>query len=142
MNRENDYPQEAEKLLKEVSARIKIKDIKELYQLRDQVVFKWWETLILLLLFGAGLGFIVTAFFLVPEKNTDIFFNFLTFWVVLLTLTLIATIEFLILKFRALRRLHTLHSRWIEETQKDLKQLKQLLSQYQIKGEHPAVNSQ
>lgn len=114
------YPKDAEKLLREVSATTKIHDIKEYYKLKERVEVKWWESAIVFVLFIAGLGFVFTMIYLVPVENREIFFRFLAFWSGLLILALIATIEFLIAKIRALRRLHDIQTRLIEGIQNEI----------------------
>jgi uncharacterized protein YqhQ len=114
------YPREADKLLREMGAITKIQDIKEYYALNERLRAKWWESAILFVLFVGGLGFVFTVFYLVPARNAEIFFRFLTFWATLLILALIATIEFLISKIRALRRLYEIHTRLIEELQNEV----------------------
>jgi hypothetical protein len=111
------FPGDADKLLREVSAITKIRDIKEYYQLKDRLEVKWWESAILFVLFAGGLGFVFTLLYLVPTRNTHIFFRLLAFWATLLILALIATLEFLISKIRALRRLHEIHTHLIEQLQ-------------------------
>jgi len=112
----------------EVTAVIKIKDIKELYRLKDQISIKWWETGLVLLLFGSGFGFMLTISKLIPVSHPFVYW-FSLFWIAAILLTLIGCIEFLIGKFRALRRLYEIHTRIMESLQKDLEDLKKRVSE-------------
>jgi len=110
-------------LVKEVTATIKIKDIKEIYRLKDRLSVKWWEPAVIFLLFVSGFGFILTVTQIVHTKDPEQFFIF--FWFVLLLLTLIASTELLISKIKALRRLSEIQMRLITDLQKEVQQIKQ-----------------
>lgn len=116
------HTRDAEKLLREVDAAIKIQEIKRTQDYRYQVEPKWWESGIVMLLFISSLGFILTIFKLLPSGNRPLFW-FVFFWFVLFTLTLVATVEFLLVKIHALRRLLELHRRTLERQEKQLKLL-------------------
>jgi hypothetical protein len=102
------------KLLREVDAAIKIKDIERIQRWRDAVEVKWWESSVVVLLFISGLGFIITIFKLIPRDNAPLFW-FVFFWFLLFVLTLVAAVELVVTKINALRALHELHSRMLEE---------------------------
>lgn len=120
------YPYDPKKLEAEVTAVIKIKDIEELYELRERVSVKWWETGLILLLFASGFGFILTVSKLIPISHPLVYW-FSLFWVIAIILTLIGCIEFLIAKFRALRRLYGIHTRLIAGIQTELNEIKKRL---------------
>lgn len=115
------YPRDPDSISREVQATIKIKDIQNYYRLNERLATKWWEFLIMTLLFVAGLGFIVTTLYLLPPKNLQIYFRFLMFWAVILVLALIGTLEILITKIRTLQQLITYQQRLITELQNQLK---------------------
>jgi uncharacterized membrane protein YcjF (UPF0283 family) len=117
------YPYDPKNLEAEVSAVIKIKDIEELYELKERVSIKWWETVLILLLFASGFGFILTVSKLIPISQPFVYW-FSLFWIVAIILTLIACIEFLIAKFRALRRLYEIHTHILEGMQKEIGEIK------------------
>ena len=123
MSSQRPLPQDPEMLMKEVTATIKIKDIKEIYRLKDRLSVKWWEPAVIFLLFISGFGFILTVTRIVHTKDPEQFFIF--FWFVLLLLTLIASTELLISKIKALRRLSEIQLRLIADLQKEVEQLKQ-----------------
>jgi hypothetical protein len=111
------YARDPETLLREVDAAIRIKDIEAVQRYRDQVELKWWESGIVILLFISGLGFIITIFKLIPAQN-PVLFKFVLFWFVLFTITLIAAVEFLLVKINALRQLYEINARILERIEK------------------------
>lgn len=116
------FPRSSSGLIKEVDATNRIKDIREIYNLKDTISVKWWETLLVLILFVSGLGFIVSIsrldYLFPPEKS--IILKFILFWFMLLVLSLIVTIEFLLNKFRALRKLYEIQTRIIISLQDEM----------------------
>lgn len=126
MTLKEPFPKNPEVLVKEVDATIKIKDIKEIYRLKDIVAIKWWETLLVLILFFSGTGFLFTVlqtdYLFPPDKS--IILKFILVWFVILILTIIATIEFLLQKFRALRKLYELQTNLILSLQKEVDNIK------------------
>lgn len=109
------YSRQPELLSKEVSATLKLKEIKEYYRLKEQLQVKWWEIFVMALLFVAGLGFILTILYLLPPKNLELYFRFLVFWSILLVIAVIGTLEILMVKVRALYRLVNYQSLLIKE---------------------------
>ena len=99
-----------DELLREVDAAIKVRDIGRLQKWRDTIEIQWWESLLVVLLFIAGLGFIITIYKLLPAENRALFY-FVFFWFFLFTLALVASVEMLIAKISALRGL----TQWQEE---------------------------
>ena len=99
-----------DELLREVDAAIKVRDIGRLQKWRDTIEIQWWESLLVVLLFIAGLGFIITIYKLLPAENRALFY-FVFFWFFLFTLALVASVEMLIAKISALRGL----IQWQEE---------------------------
>lgn len=133
MSSQRPLPQDPEMLVKEVTATIKIKDIKEIYRLKDRLSVKWWEPAVILLLFISGFGFILTVTRIVHTKDPEQFFVF--FWFVLLLLTLIASTELLISKIKTLRRLSEIQMRLITDLQKEVQQIKQAQGKDQPAGD-------
>lgn len=115
------YPPDQESLSREVYATLKIKDIQDYYRLKERLTVKWWEFLVMALLFVSALGFIVTTLYLLPPKNLQLYFRFLAFWSILLVIALIASIEILIAKVRALYHLLRYQDQLISALQRQLK---------------------
>jgi hypothetical protein len=120
-------PRDPKMLLTEVTARIKIKDIRRLYELKDRVAVKWYESGLVALLFVAALAFLAIVLRLVPNPN-PIVRNFVAGSSIALILIVTAILEFLLRKFSALRTLYEQQSRLIEDLDKEIGQLRQQLA--------------
>jgi hypothetical protein len=120
---EKDFPRQPKELETEIDAIIKIKDIKELYRLKEYLAVKWWESGLIILLFASGLGFFLTVIRLIPVQEPFLYW-FSLFWFAAILLTLIGCIEFLIGKIRVLRRLYEIQTRILTAMQKDIANLK------------------
>ena len=116
-------PRDPKMLLTEMSARIKIKDIEHLYTLRERVAVKWYESGLVSLLFVAALAFLVIVIQLLPNPNVVVWY-FLVGSSVGLILIVTAILEFLLMKFRAMRQLYEHQSRLIEDLEKELVRLR------------------
>ncbi|MBI5155416.1 hypothetical protein HZA57_09280 [Candidatus Poribacteria bacterium] len=119
-------PSDPKALLVEMDARIKVRDIREWERLKRQVEIQWWESGLLALLFISGLGMMVTIAKLVPRDN-PLLYGFILTWFGLFVLAVICSIEFLVLKFRALRRMHEETARHQDELQATLKAIRDYL---------------
>jgi len=97
-------------LAQEVDALIRLYDVTEFEKLREATEPKWWEHGIVVLLFVSALGMLASGYKLIPNNVAAIHW-FVMFWVVLFVATLVAVIEFVLRKLRALRRLYELQSR-------------------------------
>ncbi len=133
-------PRDPKMLLTEVSARIKIKDIQRLYDLRDRVAVKWYESGLVALLFVAALAFLAIIVKLLPNPNPMIR-AFVVGSSVALILIVTAVLEFLLRKFSALRTLYELHNRMIEDLDKELSRLKQEMAERLPPQEKPDADS-
>lgn len=102
---ERAFPRDPERLLREVDASIRIREIEEWQRLKENVSIQWWESALVALLFISGIGIIVTIAKLIPDVPAILYY-FILAWSILWILTLISCVEFLLLKFRALRRMH------------------------------------
>lgn len=102
-----------EDLVREIEALIRLYDVTELQRLREKIEPKWWESGLHLLLFIAGLGFIITIYKLVPAQS-PLLFGFVFGWFLVFILSLLGTIEYLIVKVRALTRLYEWQARLLD----------------------------
>ncbi len=126
-------PRDPRQLLVEMDARLKVRDIREREHLRRVVDTHWWEPGLLALLFVSGVGVTVTVMQLVPDGNR-LLYGFIVFWILLHLATVIACLEFLSHKFRALRRLHARTMRQMEEHQAALKAIRDYLEAREEEG--------
>jgi len=121
-------PRDPKMLLKEMSARIKIKDIQRLYKLRDRVAVKWYESGLVGLLFVAALSFLAIIIKLIPEAN-PLIRGFVLVSSVTLILIVTAILEFLLKKFHALRELYEHQTRVLEQLDKEVAELRKQIKE-------------
>jgi len=120
-------PRDKETLLREVNARIRIKDIKALYRLRDEIEVKWWEPLVLLLLFCSALGFlgfIVLILMNVKPSVQPLLQKSSLIWCIPLVLTLVLTLEMVLSRLNALRQLNRRMLQLLEDMQRQMEEEK------------------
>jgi hypothetical protein len=95
-----------------MAARIKVRDIRHLHTLREQVEPKWYESFFYVILFPAAFGLI---FVVIKGVESGRFVNqsdlliarFFYVWFVLFVLGLSAMIELILARMRALREITT-----------------------------------
>jgi len=121
-------PRDPKMLLREMTARIKIKDIARLAKLRDRVTVKWYESALVGLLFVASLTFLAVVLRLLPRPHPLVYY-FVAGSSIALILIVTAVLEFLLRKFHAMRRLYEHQSRLIEELDKELAQLRHQITE-------------
>jgi hypothetical protein len=97
------FPRDKDELLREVDARIRVRDIRRLDQLKDRLAPKWWETGIVIVLFAASVGLLgsLVQYSAVREDPIN---AWLLFWFGLMILTTVLSLEFLLVKIYNLRR--------------------------------------
>ncbi|MCX7014388.1 MAG: hypothetical protein NTW86_17855 [Candidatus Sumerlaeota bacterium] len=140
-------PHDKKTLLREVDASIKIRDIKQMDRLRDQVDVKWWESGLILLLFVCALGFMIsTALYLTAQsprpgellsaqihtdaarladaakalQRKEFLLKAVFIWFLPMVFSIILTLEVILRKINALRRLHHVSAQILETLRKDL----------------------
>lgn len=114
-------PRDPNRLLKEVDAAIKIRDIETVQRWRERIELQWWESGIVVMLFISGLGFMITIFKLIPRQNAPLFW-FVFFWFALFIITLICAVEFMLAKINALRHLQEYEGRAMEAMRQQVRQ--------------------
>lgn len=102
-----------DELVKELDALIRLYDVTELHRLREKLEPKWWESGLRVLLFVAGFGFVVTIYKLIPS-DSPLLFGFVFGWFFVFVITLLGSIEYLLLKIRALSRLYEWQTRVVD----------------------------
>lgn len=126
-------PRDPKKLLVEMDARMKVRDIRHWDRLKRQVEIKWWESGLIALLVVSGIGMMVTIWKLTTDHN-DMLRAFIATWCGLFLLTLVGCVEFLIAKFRALRAMHDRTVQMLEEQQATLKAIRDYLEAREDSG--------
>lgn len=113
MNR-SDFPRDKDDLLREVDLRIRLTDIRKLYETKYRLAPKWWEGLILLLLFSTALG-LLASLIQYARANGTLIDNWMIFWFGLMVMAIVFSFEFLMVKIYALRRANELAVRILED---------------------------
>jgi len=119
-------PRDKETLLREIDASIKIKDIRTLQRLRDAVEVKWWESGLILALFVSALGFLAcVALWLTADSASAKTWleKSVFFWFVPLVFSIVLTLEVVLAKLAALRRLNEVLTDVFEATRQEVDKL-------------------
>lgn len=134
------YPEDKDTLLREVSATIRIRDLRELDKLRDQISIKWWESTLILLLFVSSTGFVATVgrVLLAQESKISIF---VLVWFCAMIVALVATLEFILMKLRALRRLQELDSHFLSEISQRLEAMEKSAAKHEPRPSSASMSS-
>lgn len=112
-------PRGKDELLREVDLRLRLTDIRKLYETKHRLAPKWWESGILLILFASALGLLASLVQYARSTGTVID-NWLVFWFGLMILTVVFSFEFLLVKIYALRRANELMVRILEDARERL----------------------
>jgi hypothetical protein len=135
-----------EALLQELDARVRIKDIRAVYDLKDAIAFKWWEPLLKMIVLLAGVGFAVTAVHFLdrsidlygalaaesPGRALDSQALKMIFWFIAgsFALMLVAgmiSLEVMLMRVSAMRRMQEIQLRVIENLQAEVEELRGLI---------------
>lgn len=117
MKETDPHSRDPETLIREMDAKNRIHDMKFLLRYREQLQGRWYDSGIVLVLFISGLGILITISKLLPSESTMLYY-FVFCWFALFVLSLIATLEILLSKIEALRKLYLLQSKTIEDMEK------------------------
>ena len=82
------YPRNKDELIKEVDLRLRLTDIRKMYDTKYRLAPKWWEGVILLVLFASALGLLASLVQYARSTGTMID-NWLIFWFGLMVLTIV-----------------------------------------------------
>lgn len=139
-------PRGKDELLREVDLRIRLTDIRKLYETKYRLAPKWWEGIILLLLFSAALGLLASLVQYARSTGTLID-NWMIFWFGLMVMTIVFSFEFLLVKIYALRRANEIVVRILEDVRERQDALEQRLARMAEglvplrSGEHQGVET-
>jgi hypothetical protein len=132
-----------EELLQELDARVRIKDIKAVYDLKDALQLRWWEPLLKMLVIVAGIGFAVTFIHLL-DRGVDVLAALdertqgpglhpetakLVFWFIagcfsVMLIAGLVSLEILLARIAAMRRLHEIELKVIEHLQAEMEEMR------------------
>ena len=119
-------PRDKETLLRELDASIKIKDIQALERLRERVEIKWWESGLILILFVSALGFLSSVVLLLRRASPisgALMQRWVLVWFIPLVFAIILTLEVVLAKLNALRRLNQATAHVLEALRQEVVQL-------------------
>lgn len=135
---QHGFPRQKDELLREVDLRMRLGDIRKVYETKSRLAPKWYEGIILLLLFASALGLLASLVQYARSTGT-VLDNWIIFWFGMMVLTVVFSFEFLLVKIYALRRANELLVRVVDDirTRQDEieTQLKDLLQARSPTGE-------
>jgi len=111
---QHGFPRQKDQLLREVDLRLRLGDIRKLYDTKSRLAPKWYEGIILLLLFASSLGLLASLVQYARSTGT-VLDNWIIFWFGLMILTVVFSFEFLLVKIYALRRANELMVRIVDD---------------------------
>lgn len=109
-------PRNKEDLLREVDVRMRLGEIKKMYDMKDRLNPKWWESLTMILMFVSTLGLLLSLY-LFKDMEQDPPRAWILFWLSMLILSIVFSFEFLLFKVYALRRANDLLVRLADDMQ-------------------------
>ena len=108
-----------DELVREIDARILLGERREWQRIRQELAFHWLEFLLLAGLFAFSIGLVVTLIYGLPAENEPLYF-FMVLWSVGWVIVALVAFEFLIRRYRALRRSVELIDRRFERIERIL----------------------
>ena len=112
-------PRDPKLLVRDIDTAVKLREIREWEALREGLEVRFTEFSVLAGVFCFSLALILTLIFALPQENEAAYYTVLL-WSVGYILATVVTMEFLIRKFRILRRITELNNRRIERMEKQL----------------------
>ncbi len=132
-----------EELIQELDARVRIKDIQFVYDLKDAIALRWWEPLLKMIVLVAGISFAVTFIHLLDRgvdvigaleglsekpglspQSVKIVFAFIAGSFSVMLVTGLVSLEILLSRVSAMRRLHEVELKVIEQLQTEVETLR------------------
>jgi hypothetical protein len=116
------FPKDKDQILRDFTLAQRLKDIREVTQLKDRLAPKWWESIIIIIQFAGSLGLLASVVQYPPLRYLFLG-NFLIFWMALTILSIVLGFELVIVRLHHLRQAFQVHSRMIDELTKCLSDL-------------------
>lgn len=110
------------KIARDIDAQMAADEVAEWLKVGRTLRFRWFEVLLLSGLFAFGIGVGATIVYAVPVWN-ELLYRFMVFWLLGFLVVVIFCFEFLIRRFRALRRFYELNLRRVERLEERVKEL-------------------
>jgi hypothetical protein len=102
-----------EQIIQEVEASIRLRDIKEWNDLQESLAPTFTEYGIRAVLFTLSLGLILTLIFVLPQENETAYYLWL-FWGCGTLLAFLFTLDYMLRKFRVMRRVIEIQNQCLE----------------------------
>ncbi len=115
-----------DKIAKEIDLSIRLSEIREESKLKETLVPRFYDLTLLATLFTFGLGLALTMVFALPQEEDHIYYIWLLWGGGFLIITLIC-FEYLIRKFRVVRRVLEITLRRLEKLDRENKALKKMM---------------
>ncbi len=106
-------------IVRDLETSIRLRDIREWVQLKDALAMGFWEFFLLAGLFSFGIGLVTTLFYIIPDENPALYY-FMLLWSAGFLIMTIVSFEFLIRKFRTMRRALELSIRRMERLEREV----------------------
>ncbi len=132
-------PGRREELLRELDARMRLRDVRLSQRLKESLAPRWWETGVILLLFASALGLLASLFqhYQWRAAPPD---RWLLFWFALMILSAVLSFEFLLVKVYHLRRSNDLLLRMMEEARRRQDRLEERLKKLSAEPRPPETD--
>lgn len=129
-------PRDPGQIVREIDATIGVRNIREWANLKDALAVRFGEMCLLAALFVFALGLILTLIFALPQEDEGIY-NIWLLWTCGYIIITVFAIEFLLRKFRTIRRIIELNLRRAEKMEKQIARLQKTLDSRAPLAEHP-----
>lgn len=114
-----NLPRDPEELVREVDARLIAREKREWQGLRANLSFHWMEIFLLAAPFAFSIGLVVTIIYGLPAGNEPLYF-FMVLWSVGWIIAVLVVLEFLLRRYRVMRRAIELVDRRLGRMEKKL----------------------
>lgn len=114
-------PRTPEELAREVDATLRAREEKEWARLRAELAGRWYEFFLLAGVFAFSIGVVATIILAIPSDNVALY-RFMVFWLLGFVLMIVLTVEFLIRRYRTVRRVAMLLLARLKKMEKEHKQ--------------------
>lgn len=111
-----------QRIARDIDAQLAASEAAAWARVDRALTFRWYEILLLAALFAFGIPVAVTVVYAIPSDN-EALYRFMVFWLLGFLLAVIFCLEFLIRRFRALRRFYELEVRRVAALERRVKQL-------------------
>ncbi len=113
------HTRDPKKIVRDLETSIRLRDIREWVHLKEALSMGFWEFFLLAGLFCFGIGVLTTLVYVIPPENPALYY-FMLLWTAGFLIMSIVTFEFLIRKFRTIRRALELSIKRMERLEREV----------------------